>query len=297
MTAYKKELLVVACLVAFVSQRVYADPLDVLNRFNEFDSVYTLPATVTKVTGDLRGDLTVTFHAAAEAFHAAAEADCYDKEISEDLALRWTDRERPVPFTVGMVVVLYCDRKHQIVSIQYEDAGIVLWRKRQDGFIEVVLYLKPDKSGEPSTISEVGGRLYARLKKSERDSFIRVFPNYVALIQGDSVEMIWKHGLGLAINLFGAGSGEFDASDISAESSGLPIANEPGVRIRPGKDGWHRLGRGKSESVPFSQQITPAGCKRYFSGVQSKPSQANSRATAANTLKTRSGAYAATPGT
>ena len=72
-------------------------------------------------TGDLRGDLTVTFHAVAE------EADGYNKEISEDLALRWTDRERPVPFTVGMVVWLYCDRKHQIVRVQYEDAGIVLW--------------------------------------------------------------------------------------------------------------------------------------------------------------------------
>jgi hypothetical protein len=146
----------------------------------------------------------------------------WTRKVSEVFSLRWNKADGPVPMFVGMTASIIVDRAGSLIDFSYR-AFITQWRKRQDGFVEVVLGYKDHHENQNTPWRY----LYVRPAKIGGFDWIH-----------------WTPKWGLLITTYSPGEAGGEAWEVEPLPFGrsgrrpLPLANTDEIQIVPGRDGW-----------------------------------------------------------
>ena len=144
----------------------------------------------------------------------------WTRDASSTTDFRWRKEDGPVPVATGMEATISTDLQGKLVDISYV-AAITHWRRRENGFVEVVLGC--DAGGKPPKMQ----LLYLR-------------PARMAAGDG-GMNIHWTRKWGLLITVDAAGPDAVEAEPPVSARPGLTLANAPEMQIWPGRDGWHAL--------------------------------------------------------
>jgi hypothetical protein len=140
-----------------------------------------------------------------------------ERKVSKECVLRWTRRDQPLPFIVGMGVDVTAQDDGNVTAALVGETMLPYYRKRADGLIEVLLHYE---------VSD-GKKVWLRAR-----------PDRIHLM--DYVTVAWSRQHGLVISMFDAGGSETEEESPSVRTKGLPVSNVPGERIYIGRDGWKK---------------------------------------------------------
>lgn len=140
--------------------------------------------------------------------------------INDTALLVWRDPDRPVPLVTGMTVYLSLGADNVVHRFYYGPRGVVAVRQRPDSTWEELIRLQNSNDRQQRF-------LLIRANRTDLDP------------EAPAIE--WNDRFGLCKGYWescGAGP-DNDAEALSSHSwRGLPAANVPGMRVKPGRDGW-----------------------------------------------------------
>jgi hypothetical protein len=146
-------------------------------------------------------------------------------EGEKTFSMVWTEN-RPVPFCDGCQVRFGVDSRNQIQAIVARADEYLAVRKGTDGLVEVVL--------------GVGTFNWATGQRDMSKPKLYVVPDYLDLTVTFIINVTWSKKMGIAIvdgpNIAGDSADEVEA--LRLRQAGWPMANMPGMRVLPGRDGW-----------------------------------------------------------
>ena len=160
--------------------------------------------------------------------NGAAKVEFHTRERSKEqpartLVWEWPEGAGPVPVAKGMLVELDVSSSSEILRVSYILEGFGAQRRMDDGRWEFIVVPMPAYRGK------------------ERRVLLRVLPR---AFQDAPTELRWTKPHGLLIASFEDGEygalGDEELESVATREVGWPISNQPGTRVRLGRDGWQR---------------------------------------------------------
>jgi len=189
---------------------------------------FRVQADVIAVTPGANGAAKVEFRTRTKDWEIISERGYTSSDRTEErpvqtLVWEWPEGAGPVPVVKGMVVYLDVSSSSEILRVSYTLEAFGAQRKMDDGRWEFIV---------------IPGSAF---RGKERRVLLLALPR---AFQDAPTELRWTKPHGLLIASFEDGEygalGDQELESVATREVGWPISNQPGTRVRLGRDGWQR---------------------------------------------------------